>query len=140
MAAAAVVFALSACGTVGAGSPPSPTPTIPASTSPIGTGYDLVVTEQDHAATMRVGQTVELVLRAKTGMTNWANVGSRDPAVLGPIVNPAASAVHGVTLAAFKALMPGHTEVTASAGALCSPGQACPMYAILLTIEFTVTS
>lgn len=137
MAAAVAMFVLSACGMVGTGSAPSPS--IPASTSPIGTGYDLVVTEQDHTATMRVGQTVELVLRARTGMTNWANVGSRDPAVLEPMVNPAGTGVRGVTLAAFRALTPGQTEVTASAGALCSPGQACPMYAVLLSIEFTVS-
>ncbi len=88
---------------------------------------------------MRVGQTVVLVLHAKTGMTNWANVGSQDPGILMPIVDRSATAIRGVTLAAFKAVAPGQTEVTASAGALCSPGQACPMYAVLLSIQFTVT-
>lgn len=139
LAAAAVVFALSACGTVGTGLAPNPTPTIPDSTSPIGTGYDLVVTEQDHSVTMRVGQTVDLVLHSKTGMTNWANVRSQDPGILMPIVDRSGTAIRGVTLTAFEAVAPGHTVVTASAGALCSPGQACPMYAVLLSIQFTVT-
>lgn len=138
VAAVAVALALSACGTAGTGSAPGSSPS-PGQTTPIGAGYDVVVTEQNQVATMRVGQTIELILHAKPGMTNWANVMSSDPSLLKPIVNPAASAIRGVTLAAFKAVAPGQTDVTASAGALCSPGQACPMYAILFSIRITIT-
>lgn len=44
-----------------------------------------------------------------------------------------------MTLAAFQALAPGRAVITAGAGALCSPGQACPMFAILYSATVTVT-
>jgi hypothetical protein len=72
-------------------------------------------------------------------MTNWSNVRSGDTSVLTPIVNPAATAVRGVTLAAFQAQARGQANITATAGAACSPGQACPMYAILYSVTVTVT-
>jgi len=137
-ALAAVVFAAcgySPCACDGAG-------TLPISNSPSngpGLGYDAVVTENDRAVTIRSGQKLEVVLRAKQGMSNWSNVRSSDSSVLTPIPNPAATAVRGVTLAAFQAVAPGRASITASAGAACSPGQACPMYAILYSIEVTVT-
>jgi len=88
---------ISACGSVGIGSEPSPSP----STGP-GFGFDAMVTEQDRAITIQVGQKLEVVLHAKPGMTNWSNVRSSDTSVLTPIVNPAATAVRGVTLARFR--------------------------------------
>ena len=45
----------------------------------------------------------------------------------------------GVTLASFKAVAPGQATITAVGGASCSPGQACPMYAVLYSIDVTVT-
>jgi hypothetical protein len=128
---------LSACGAVGGGAaaPPGGTP----STSP-GMGFDLAVTEKSRSATMTVGQKVEVVLHANPGMTTWSGVRSSDPSVLASIVNPAATSVRGVTLAAFQATAPGKAQITAVAGPLCSPGQACPMYAILLTIDITVVA
>jgi len=125
---------ISACGSVGIGSEPSPSP----STGP-GFGFDAMVTEQDRVITIQVGQKLEVVLHAKPGMTNWSNVRSSDTSVLTPIVNPAATAVRGVTLAAFQAQAPGQAVITAVAGAACSPGQACPMYAILYSVTVTVT-
>ena len=132
MAVAALV--LTACGSVGAGAAPSPTPAV----SP-GLGFDVVVTEKDRTATLQVGQTMELVLRAANGMTNWNGVRSGDTSVLAPIPNPAATATRGTTLAAFRAVAPGQAEVTAVAGANCSPGQACPMFAVLYSVDVTVT-
>lgn len=134
----AAALALCACGAVGTGSAPSPSPSFPAFTP--GHGFDVVVTEKDSHATLRVGQKLEAVLHAQPGMTNWGNVRSSDTSVLRPTVDPAASARVGVTLAGFEAVAPGLVRIEASAGALCSPGQACPMYAILLSIEVTVTS
>ncbi len=129
---------LAACGDVHCmciGNPyvPPPSPTI----SP-GPGFDAVATEHDTAVTITVGQKLELVLHARPGMTNWANVRSGDTSVLAPIANPAATAAPGVTLAGFQADAVGTAVITASAGAACSPGQACPQFAILYSVTVTV--
>ncbi len=134
--AAVAALVLTACGNVCAcvGNPyvpPGP------STSP-GLGFDAVVTENDKAITIQSGQKLEVVLHARQGMTDWSNVRSSDTSVLSPIVNPAATSVRGVTLAAFSAVAPGQAEITATAGAACSPGQACPMYAMLYSVTVTV--
>jgi hypothetical protein len=124
---------LSGCGPVCAcvGGPPI----VPA---PSPLRYDVVVTEKDHAARLWVGQTLEVVLNAYPGMTNWSQVRSSDTSIVGPIVNPAATAVRGVTLAAFQAHAPGQADITATATPDCSPGQACPMLAALYTLRVTV--
>jgi phage tail protein X len=126
-------LALSACGAVGSAAPPTPSASPPA-----GRHFDVVVSDKTRTATVKVGQTLEAVLHANPGMTTWSGVRSSDPSVLAPIVDPAATAALGVTLAAFRAIAPGRAEITATAGAACSPGQACPQYALLLTIEVTV--
>ena len=133
--AAAAGLLLSACGnyTCACAAPTEPSPSV----SP-GLGFDAVVTENDRAITVRTGQKLEVVLHAKQGMTSWSNVRSSDPSLLQPIVNPAATAVRGVTLAAFQALAPGQVTITATAGAACSSGQACPMYAILYSVSVTI--
>ncbi|HLQ22363.1 MAG TPA: hypothetical protein VK132_04115 [Gemmatimonadales bacterium] len=96
------------------------------------------MTEKDTAITIQSGQKLEVVLHARSGMTDWSSVRSSDTSVVSPIVNPAATAVRGVTLAAFQALAPGRADITATAGAACSPGQACPMYAMLYSVTVTV--
>jgi len=131
--AALAVLAVSACGSAGIGGAPSPSP----SGGP-GPGFDAQVTELDTAITIHTGQKLEVVLHARPGMTDWNGVRSSDTSVLSPIVNPAATAVRGVTLAAFQALAPGRADITAIAGAACSPGQACPMYAMLYSVTVTV--
>ncbi|HET6310631.1 MAG TPA: hypothetical protein VFH00_06465 [Candidatus Nitrosotalea sp.] len=135
-AVALAALVISACGAYreGPGAGPSPTPS-----EGTGLGYDLVVTERDKTATMRVGQKVEVVLHAASNMDNWTQVRSTNEAVLIPIVNPAATAVRGVTLAAFKAVAPGHAEITAYASPHCPPGSACPMYVQVVSIKVTVT-
>jgi hypothetical protein len=138
LVAALAALVLTACGSVGAGGVPSPSPNPSPSTGP-GLGFDAVVTENDRAITIHAGQKLEVVLHAKTGMTNWSNVRSSDNSLLQPIVNPAATAVRGVTLAAFQAVAPGQATITATAGAACSPGQACPMYAVLYSVTVTIT-
>ena len=132
MLAAAI---LSGCGASGGGAAPPPSSP---STSP-GAGFDVTVTENTRSVTLRAGQTLAVVLHARPGMTSWNGVRSSDPSVLAPIVNPAASAARGVTLAAFKAIAPGKAQIDATAGPDCSPGQACPAYLIVLTIEIDVT-
>ena len=115
----------------------SPPPQASPSVSP-GLAFDAVVTERDTAITIHTGQKLDVVLHAKPGMSNWSNVRSSDTSILKPIVNPAATAVRGVTLAAFQALNPGQAVITASAGAACSPGSACPMFAVLYSVTVTV--
>ena len=134
---AALVMA--ACGSAGAASGPTPSPD-PTPISGPGLHFDAVVTERDHVATLRVGQTLEVALHANTGMDNWTQVRSSDQAVLVPTVNPAATAMRGVTLAAFKAMAPGEAEITAYTSPTCSPGQACPMYVAVWSVKVTVTA
>ena len=110
----------------------------PAPVAP-GGGFDVTATEKDRSATLRVGQSIELVLHAANGMTAWSAPVSNNTAVLKPIVDTRATAVRGVTLAAFEAIAPGVVQVTASAGPNCSPGQACPMFAVLFSLRVTVT-
>jgi len=136
MIAIAAALVISGCGAYRTGADPSPSPTPSEGT---GLGYDVVVTEKDKTATMRVGQKVEVVLRANSGMDNWTQVRSTTESVLVPIVNPAATAVRGVTLAAFKAVAPGQAEITAYANPHCPPGSACPMYVAVFSVKVTVT-
>ncbi|HEY4913873.1 MAG TPA: hypothetical protein VIJ91_08140 [Candidatus Dormibacteraeota bacterium] len=130
--AAAVL--ISGCGSAGTASSPSPSP---------GTGsnlnFDVTVTETTKAASMRVGQKLEVVLKAGSGMNNWTQPRSSDESILAPIVNPAATAVRGATLAAFQARAPGQVDVTSYAGPVCPSGQACPMYVIVYSVKVTVT-
>jgi hypothetical protein len=128
---------ISACGSMPGGvvalPPGSPT------ASPLP-GFDVTITENTHAVTLRTGQTLAVVLHARAGMADWTSVRSSDQSVLAPIVNPAASAARGVTLAGFKAIAPGLARLDATAAPNCSPGMACPAYVVLLTIEVTVTA
>jgi hypothetical protein len=102
-------------------------------------GYDYVATNSDHAVTMHIGQKLEVVLRAGQGMNDWTHPLSSDPSVLQPIVDPAATAAIGVTLAAFRAVAPGQVDVTSNGSPKCSPGQACPMYLAVYSLRVTVT-
>jgi len=126
---------LGGCGAVGGG---AAQPTSSPSTDP-GAGFDVMATESTRSVTLRVDQTLAVVLYAKPGMTNWNGVRSTDHSVLAPIVNPAASSARGVTLSAFKAVAAGEAHIDASAGPLCSPGMACPAYLMVLTIDVTVS-
>lgn len=102
-------------------------------------GFDVTATDTDHAITMRVGQRLEVVLHAPNGMNDWTHPMSNDTSVLSPIVDPAATAARGVTLAAFEAKKPGEVQVSANASPRCSPGQACPMYLAVYSLKVTVT-
>jgi len=130
----ASALALTACGSynVGTGSGPSP------STNP-GLDFAVAVSEKDHAATLHVGQKLEVVLHATNGMSNWTQPRSSDASILAPVVNPAATAARGVTLAAFQAMAPGQAEITSNAGPACPSGQPCPMYLLVYSVKVTVT-
>jgi hypothetical protein len=131
----ASALVLTACGSynIGTGSGPSP------STNP-GLDFAAAVSEKDHAATLHVGQKLEVVLHASSGMNNWTQPKSGDSSILAPVVNPAATAVRGVTLAAFQAIAPGQAEITSNASPACATGQPCPMYLQVYSVKVTVTS
>lgn len=101
--------------------------------------FDVTANETIHQVSLHVGQRLEVALHATKGMSNWSRPTTNDESVLAPTVDPAATAARYVTLAAFEARRPGAAEVTAYASPLCSPGQACPMYAELYSLRVTVT-
>jgi hypothetical protein len=135
-----VVFAavlISGCGSAGTGSNLVSTPSPSASSNPMS--FDVTATETTQAASMRVGQRLEVVLHAGSGMNNWTQPRSSDESILAPTVNPAATAVRGVTLAAFVAKAPGQVNVSAYGSPVCPTGMACPMYVIVFSLKVTVT-
>lgn len=135
MVAIGAGLVLAACGSTsaGPGSNPSPSPSS-------GVGFDVTATEKDHTAAIRVGQRLEVVLHSAAGMNNWSQPKSANEAILAPIVDPAATAVRGVTLAAFQARAPGQVEVSSFAGPVCPSGLACPMYVVVYSLTVTVSS
>jgi hypothetical protein len=137
LVAVAASLLLTGCGTVstcacsgGVGATPSASP---------GLGFDATVTETTRTASIRVGQKLEVVLHAGSGMTSWSQPKSSDESILAPTVNPAATAVRGVTLAAFVARAPGQVNINAYAGPVCPSGKACPMYVMVFAAAVTVT-
>lgn len=124
---AAIGLLLSGCGSIRMGAGPSPTQTVG-------------VTENDHSATVRVGQKLELALHARSGMNNWTHPESSDVSVLRPTVDPAATAAIGVTLATFVGVKPGTAQVTSTASPKCPPNAMCPMYLQPYLLTVTVTS
>lgn len=122
---------LVACGSYSVG-PPSPSPGSPMS-------FDVTATEKDNAITMHVGQKLEVVLHAAQGLKPWTHPVSSNPSMLSPIVDPAATSVRGVTLAAFQANAKGQVEVTADAAPDCAPNQPCAMYIALYNLKVTIT-
>ncbi len=99
----------------------------------------MLVTDHDRAVAVRVGQKIEVALAQRSGMTRWGPVQAADETVLEPTPT-GISAARGVTIAGFIARNAGTTEVTSTAGPLCSPGQACPQYAVLFSVTVTVTA
>ena len=131
----ALVFAalvLTGCGSISLGSSPSP------STNP-GLSFDLAISEKDAAATLHPGQKLEVVLHAGPSMSNWTDVHSSDPSVLKVIVNPAATAARGITLAGYQAVAPGHAQISATSSPNCKPNMACPMYIAVWQVQVTVS-
>ena len=49
------------------------------------------------------------------------------------------SAPSGQAYAGFEAVKAGTATITSYATALCSPGQACPMFAMLFSVRVTVS-
>jgi hypothetical protein len=129
---AALAILATACGVAGTGGGSNPSPSS-------GLGFDVTATEKDRAVTMHTGQKLEVVLHGG-GQITYQQIRTSDASILEPTVDPAATAVRGVTLAAFKAVAPGQVEVTAVGAPVCPSGQACPMFAVLWSLEVTVLS
>src|SRR3981189_3756708 len=121
-----------ACGAYPSEGSPPPSPSSPV-------GFDVTASDTDHAITMHVGQKLELVLPAPSGMKPWTHPTSSDTSILTPVVDPAATAVRGVTLAAFQAAAPGVVDVTATASPDCAANQPCAMYIAVYNLKVTVT-
>jgi hypothetical protein len=120
---------LCACGaTSGPVAPETPAP---------AAGFDVLITNKDQDVTVYPGQKVEVYLTEGAGMTVWSNLRSSDESVLAPVPT-GTLAPRGVTLGGFQAVAAGTATITATAGAACSPGQACPMYAVLFSVRVTV--
>ena len=127
----ALALLAASCGAVGqGGAGPSP------SDNPMH--FDVTATEKDHAVSMHVGQKLEVALHGG-GQLTYQQVTSSNTSILAPTVNPAATAMLGVTLAAFKARAPGEARVTAVGAPVCPSGQVCPMFAVLYTLAVTIT-
>jgi hypothetical protein len=131
LAAMSAALAITACGSATGSGTPSPSS---------GLGFDNAVSEKDKTATLHVGQKLEVVLHAYPTMANWTPPKSSNESILVPIVNPAATAARGVTIAGFKALATGEVEITATSSPNCSPGQACPMYLAAYSLKVTITA
>lgn len=134
LAAALVILVLAGCGArtcQGCAAIGSPSP------NPVA-GFDILITDRDQDVTVHSGQTIEVYLRQRAGLTAWSGLRSNDETVLAPIPT-GITAARGVTIGGFKAITPGTASITAYATAACSPGQACPMFAALFSVRVTVT-
>ena len=101
-------------------------------------GFDVLITDTDRAVTVRSGQRLELILHAKPGMSDWGGVNVDDYTVL-RAVPTGITAARGVTIAGYEAARPGTATIRATATPLCSPGQACPLFAMIFEVVVTVT-
>jgi hypothetical protein len=133
---------LGACGSVAAGpghgsrGTPTPTPSHSASPSPASA---LTMADAGHTVTMHPGQVVRVMLRAAQGFKPWSKPSSSDSSVLEPVVDPAASAQRGVTIASFRAVKPGSARLESSTSMACASGQVCPMLARTWIVDVEVT-
>ena len=99
----------------------------------------MLVTDHDRAVSVLAGQRIEVYLAQRQGMTRWQNLVADDTSVLQPVDIGIVPPPRSATVAGFVAMRPGTANITATAGPLCSPGQACPMYAVLFSVRVTVT-
>ena len=133
---AVAALALAACGNGDCSCAPGPVTPSAVTRAP---GFDVLVTDQDRALSVRVGQKVEVYLVQAAGMTKWSEPASDDVTVLQPINTGIVSPPQGASVGGFLAARDGVTNVTASASPRCAANQACPAYARLLSVTVTVT-
>jgi hypothetical protein len=140
IAAVMAVLALGACGqgactnpcaAVGPWTPPATPPVSPTA------GFDVLITDTDRAVTVKPGQRLELILHAKPGMSGWSGVNVDDYTVLRAIPT-GITAPPGVTVAGYEAERRGTATIRATATPLCTPGAACPQFAMIFEVTVTV--
>jgi hypothetical protein len=138
LVAAILIVLLPACvsrGCLGCAALASPRPTVPSGPT---AGFDVLITDTDRAVTVKLGQRLEVILHARPGMSDWSGVNVDDYTVL-RAVPTGITAARGVTIAGYAAARPGTATIRATATPLCSPGQACPAFAMLFEVSVTVT-
>ncbi len=119
--AASVLVLVTACGAVsGTGPGSSPSPSAPT---------QLTVADDQRTVTLHVGDSIGVALQQQPGYSEWSHPTATDAKILAPQVDTRAAAVRGMTLASFKAVGKGRTDIRSAAGASCSPGTACPALA-----------
>ena len=130
---ATTALLLAGCGAyrIGPGEPPSPAPN-PRLVTQISTEDD------GRAVAVHTGTVLNVALIASNGWGNWQHPQTSDPLVLEPTVNPAAAAIRGATLAAYRALKLGTSRLTSFSTPLCPPGQACATIAKTWAVTVTV--
>lgn len=101
-------------------------------------GFDVIVTDQDRAINVHTGQKIEVYLAQRNGMTQWSEINTDNAAVL-RAVPTGITAPKGVTVAGFEAVAAGTANIRATATPVCSPGQACPQFAMLFEVTVTVS-
>lgn len=118
----AVLVAVLCLGCGAAAAPAAPPP----SSSPPG---QLAVADSGGTVHLDVGDRIEVALARQAGFSDWSHPTSTNPAVMAPTVDTHAAGVVGMTLAAFRATAAGTADLQSAAGAVCSPGTACPAIA-----------
>jgi hypothetical protein len=108
-------------------SPSQPQPSSAGGTSALEPALTITNADDGKTFQVRVGQVVDVALKAEAGMDNW-QVANPAASILAPTVNPAAAAAQGVTLRAFKAVGAGTATIEATDRPTCGPGQACPHF------------
>lgn len=105
----------------------SPTPTPGAShlSGPLNPAATVTNADAGKTFQIQVGDVIDVDLQARSGFENW-QIAPPNSAILTPTVNPAAAAVRGATLRAFRAVGAGQTDITATDLPICAAGQACP--------------
>ena len=97
----------------------------------------MLITDTDRAVTVKTGQTIELILHARPGMSDWSGVNVDDYTVLRAIPT-GILAPPGVTVGGYQAQRPGTATIRATATPLCTPGAACPQFAMIFEVTVTV--
>ena len=126
---------------------PNPTglpiaPDVSVAQQPISTALtpSVTITNADAGNTINVSleTVISVSLTAGSGMENW-HIDQPDPAVLTPIVNPAATVTPGVTLTWFKVVGTGTAMVSASDRPSCQPGSVCPQFIQAFSVSLVVS-
>ncbi len=115
-----LTWGAAACGSAGTGPAASPSASPPS---------QLGVADSGRTIRLNVGDSIEVGLREQPGFSQWSHPTSTNTGVLAPQVDPRAAAVQGMTLGSFRATGRGIADIQSAAGAVCSPGTACPALA-----------